>query len=742
MFNPKKDILDEIESFKSQQIRYFKKGKEKINLKCLLSKEIIILQNRAMNYFANILNQRDSLLLIEQTNLDIKIWQLLTERISILLKLNNFTNEIEDVIMEDLKNIFNFFKNIYLMVCDLTFSERLTSAVLFFLAEIKKIKVIVIKANSSNHNNFEELIKKDSNEALKFYQFSLNKNPNNVRTYFNIGLIYRECIKDYTTSSYWFVRSLAAPNSEMNKLKENLEKDFNIIRKVFNEKSYLIDDNVLYINSDATHMLLLFHRLMGILYMNIDLDKVEELSDDFLLIVNKVLKNYNKISEEIKTSFESHLGWEQIVLMLIFNFHYNLNQLEDYSLENEKLINKESTEKDNNKVELIYELYNHKILDSDKNCKNGYKFILPIIKNFIKSIISNYNKDNKEIIEKVLLLLMSWLSINYDISCQILNDIEIKSGLEYINFIITNEIDLSNKINYEQIIYILNNYISPVEVNFMAFKPMVRFFDLYSKKIIYKNENLFTDNSLSETLMNKIVLKHFLNLFKIGISSNANEEMFYEKENIIKTTIVYSSDIKSTDKIENSFINSQKIHTLNVKKTKALVLLDMSNIAMRHGNGNFSTKGIKICLDFFISNGHEVSGFLPEYLFRQGQFQNSNSNQSQRKISPDNREYLIELFKKGLVIQTPAHDYDDSYNIQYCKTKNAYFVTNDLYRDYIEKINDNKTKEAEKRWVSSKRISYTFNKDEFIPNPDSNFFKEYSYSSYMNTINNSKELIN
>ena len=55
----------------------------------------------------------------------------------------------------------------------------------------------------------------------------------------------------------------------------------------------------------------------------------------------------------------------------------------------------------------------------------------------------------------------------------------------------------------------------------------------------------------------------------------------------------------------------------NIKKQKSLILLDASNIAMRHGgNKVFSTKGIEIAMQYFTMNGHRVLSFLPEYLFR------------------------------------------------------------------------------------------------------------------------------
>jgi len=60
-----------------------------------------------------------------------------------------------------------------------------------------------------------------------------------------------------------------------------------------------------------------------------------------------------------------------------------------------------------------------------------------------------------------------------------------------------------------------------------------------------------------------------------------------------------------------------------------------------------------------------------------------------------------------LVVKTPAKDYDDSYFISYAKTRtdeDTYMVTNDLFRDYVEKKKDPREKETERLWIIEKSI--------------------------------------
>ena len=73
-------------------------------------------------------------------------------------------------------------------------------------------------------------------------------------------------------------------------------------------------------------------------------------------------------------------------------------------------------------------------------------------------------------------------------------------------------------------------------------------------------------------------------------------------------------------------------------------------------------------------------------------------------------------------MSTPSQDYDDSYCIKYAKDDGAYIVTNDRFRDYIEKSGSNK-KEIE--WLRQTLVSFAFSGDGFMPNPDSDFAKTY-----------------
>lgn len=53
---------------------------------------------------------------------------------------------------------------------------------------------------------------------------------------------------------------------------------------------------------------------------------------------------------------------------------------------------------------------------------------------------------------------------------------------------------------------------------------------------------------------------------------------------------------------------------------KPLIVIDASNVAMRHGkNSFFSVKGIQVVVEYWQKNGHKVVCFLPDYLFSHDQ---------------------------------------------------------------------------------------------------------------------------
>lgn len=102
-------------------------------------------------------------------------------------------------------------------------------------------------------------------------------------------------------------------------------------------------------------------------------------------------------------------------------------------------------------------------------------------------------------------------------------------------------------------------------------------------------------------------------------------------------------------------------------------------------------------------------------------------------IPVDNIGVLLKLQTQGRLALTPSkvrslsraqssesflfQDYDDSYCLQYAHKKDAVIVSNDMYRDWVKKQPSWKKGESI-QWLRTHVVSYTFVRDEFMPNPD------------------------
>lgn len=157
-----------------------------------------------------------------------------------------------------------------------------------------------------------------------------------------------------------------------------------------------------------------------------------------------------------------------------------------------------------------------------------------------------------------------------------------------------------------------------------------------------------------------------------------------------------------------------------------LIVLDAANVAMRHGmHKRFSCVGIRLAFDYFLQLNYQVVAFVPDYLLQEGEVnwrkklvKGGRTTMNPAKM-PDDVALLQSMVEAGLLIPTPAQDYDDSYCIQYAGMHDGCVVTNDLFRDHVDSMVGSRERKAERRaWIASHRISYTWVGNEFFPNPN------------------------
>ena len=779
-----KDVLERFNRIKSKFENNSKNWhkKQNISVNLLFEKSYNLLRNQLINLFDELIKKAENISIILRNGLDFKFWNLLIERINLILKSpidakslgKNSQVKIQSIysnLLEDLKTLFEFYRLSYTSIYKLEvtreqekkFNEdapKYISNVLNFMGDIKKLKLTLNKKfyDFKDDINLDGDNKKDSEDAIKFFKFSLSNNLDNYIVYNNLASIYKEFLEDHMNSIYWYIRGITyifqKNNENINKNKELLEKEFENIRKIENKKKYIIQENVddiTYMKFDLEYFPILFCDIIGILFKKIDVDKLEGHNDNLRILLTRILKNYLSIPDGYKLNYEIYTDFSKMLLLSIFAFHYtldNLNINDNNDIMNNVLLSPYNNQSD--KIELnpnyIYllnfRLYSHNITSKMKdNIKLNLKESLKLITQFSKCVIMNMNETNYNLVEKYLLIFFYWLSLNYDMYNLIIDDEE-KAYLKYLNYYLRTHNEISKflmpqtKVTLDLLVDKINNYILPIETEILCFSPIYRFFELNQKPSgIYRSQE-----QKEISIMNKLILIHFLDLFTLYQQNDFN---INSKFHINKISQINVKNVNDTNSIQNNVdqIKMQLIKT-DIKKEKKekekpLIVLDASNIAMRHGEnkGIYSTKGIQIAIEFFTKNGHKVISFLPDYLFKE----KDPNKHGKKRVLPDNLSYLYGLVSKGLVVKSPPQDYDDSYCIQYAKTHDAFIVSNDMFRDYIDNIKDKAERETERNWRDVKCISFTFNGDEFLPNPDAPFFKQFGFKlqEYIKSANNS-----
>jgi len=150
------------------------------------------------------------------------------------------------------------------------------------------------------------------------------------------------------------------------------------------------------------------------------------------------------------------------------------------------------------------------------------------------------------------------------------------------------------------------------------------------------------------------------------------------------------------------------------EEAKKVVVIDGRNVAVRHGNGEFSSKGLNIAVEYFACRGFEVKVVVPEQYLQKSRKEQLKFHGAEAKRIPKGIDILEQLDSQGVLIKTPPWDYDDAYCIQFAKQKEGIIVSNDRFWDLIDKD------PSLKDWLRSHVCSYTFAGQDFLPNPDFN----------------------
>ena len=160
---------------------------------------------------------------------------------------------------------------------------------------------------------------------------------------------------------------------------------------------------------------------------------------------------------------------------------------------------------------------------------------------------------------------------------------------------------------------------------------------------------------------------------------------------------------------------------------RLLFVVDVANVAMRHGaRGRFSCRGIALCLAYLetrFAGNCRFAAFLPEYMLdaekvaAKRRAHELGIRTARAPELPDDVAYLAGLERDGVLFATPSQDYDDSYQIEYARRHRGVIVSNDMFRDAVDKLAPH-LRGALREWLRTHLLSYAFAGDEFAPNPD------------------------
>ena len=196
-----------------------------------------------------------------------------------------------------------------------------------------------------------------------------------------------------------------------------------------------------------------------------------------------MLQNYATIPDQFKFDFEIDGVSEQMIILVIFNLHHNLNNLKEYSNNSTKILRtKETNGNIENDTFLNFAIYDHRVIEIEQNIienKKNFKYCISFLKEFVKIIMLNFNEDNVLFVEKMVIILFYWFSINNDIFSLVV-DQEIKKEFKMLNYLLQENKDIKelrkDKNAFNKKIEQINTMILPIETCFHVNQNFYLFF--------------------------------------------------------------------------------------------------------------------------------------------------------------------------------------------------------------------------------------------------------------------------
>ena len=147
------------------------------------------------------------------------------------------------------------------------------------------------------------------------------------------------------------------------------------------------------------------------------------------------------------------------------------------------------------------------------------------------------------------------------------------------------------------------------------------------------------------------------------------------------------------------------------------VVIDAMNVGCCFTNHQeFCIQGVVAAITYLESRGVQVTTFLPARMFRV---------KGASYMMTAEQETITKLRESNVLSEVPAGNHDDPYILKFAKDTNAYILSNDLFNDHKNKLQEtqeNSGRYAEFRdFIKDYRVGYTFvgNQKVFMIDPES-----------------------
>jgi len=151
------------------------------------------------------------------------------------------------------------------------------------------------------------------------------------------------------------------------------------------------------------------------------------------------------------------------------------------------------------------------------------------------------------------------------------------------------------------------------------------------------------------------------------------------------------------------------------------VVIDAMNVGCCYANHReFCIQGVVAAITYLESRGAQVTTFLPARMFRV---------KDASYMMTSDQETIMKLRESNVLSEVPAGNHDDPYILKYAKDTNAFIISNDLFNDHKNKLQE--TQDAAGRFaefrdfIKDYRVGYTFvgNQKVFMIDPESSLSK-------------------